>query len=103
MSEEQNTPVNGEQTPAAGPSNMQDPDKQSVDGAKILGLNLLVFAAYAIAGYVSGDKGFTALVVGAIHFVICTIVAIFSRKWAWLLAGIIVLLIGMATCFGTVS
>ncbi|CAM4088305.1 hypothetical protein SAMN06265348_102447 [Pedobacter westerhofensis] len=103
MSEEQKTPYEGQQKRDIEPANVPSPDNKSGEGAKILGFNLAFFALYTIGGNIAGDEGLLAAVFFAgFHFVVCVIAAIASRKWVWLLAGLIILVIGLGTCFAGV-
>lgn len=74
------------------------PSKQPSD-LKILGLNLLVFAVYSVASVYSGsDGGFFAFMIAGVHAFICIILAIVQKRWIWVLAGLLILVIGFATC-----
>ena len=74
---------------------MSDEKKTATDLA-ILGINLAVFAGYTVLGLYedSGAWFFMAL----FHAFICVIMAIAQRKWIWVLAGLLILVIGCATC-----
>ncbi|WDF54840.1 hypothetical protein [Mucilaginibacter sp. KACC 22063] len=77
---------------------IQPPKKRTPDLA-ILGYNLLAFALYTIV-LVASDKDnvFFAFILSIIHFVVCIIMAIAKSRWAWALAGLLVLIIGFGTC-----
>jgi hypothetical protein len=75
-------------------------DKGSKVNGKILGYNLLVFVAYTVlAGLANPKEGwFFAFFISIAHFVVAVIAAIATRRWVWLLAGALVLIIGFGTC-----
>lgn len=74
------------------------PPKQPSD-LKILGLNLLIFAVYSLlCVYSGGDGGIAAFMIAGVHTLICIILAIAQRRWIWVLAGLMILVIGFATC-----
>lgn len=75
------------------------PPKKRVPDLAILGYNLLAFALYTISVVASdNDGGFYAFMLSIIQFVVCIIMAIAVRRWAWALAGLIVIIIGFGTC-----
>lgn len=90
--EEQNTNNVGsfsENNPAPKPKN----------GFSVVGYNLLILTAYTIISRLLGDGGFVldALLL-AIHVFTCLILALANRSWMWVLAAVLVLVIGFSTC-----
>ncbi|WP_342647483.1 hypothetical protein [Mucilaginibacter sp. CSA2-8R] len=80
-----------------------EPPKQDTGNkvnGKILGYNLLAFVGYTLlAALASPTEGwFFAFFISIIHFVIAVIAALATRRWVWLLAGALVLVIGFGTC-----
>lgn len=72
---------------------------------KIVGYNLLVFAAYTVICEVTANDGgfvFDMFFIG-IHVIVGIILAIANRSWAWLLSALIVLVIGFSTCVGMLN
>lgn len=72
---------------------------------KIVGYNLLVFAAYTVICAVTSKDGgfvFDMFFIG-IQFFACIIFAIINRSWAWVLSALMVLIIGFSTCVGMLS
>ncbi|MCJ8211653.1 hypothetical protein MUY27_18185 [Mucilaginibacter sp. RS28] len=77
----------------------QQPPKQASADLKILGYNLLIFAVYTIACVAAGkDNIFVGFMVAVFHFLVCVFAAIIQKKWSWLLAGFLILVIGFGTC-----
>jgi hypothetical protein len=65
----------------------------------ILGINLAVFAAYTLLGvYNNGDSWF---VISLWHIAACILMAIIQKRWIWILAGVVILVVGCATCVNT--
>lgn len=75
-------------------------DTGSKINGKILGYNLLVFVAYTVLAAIADPKEglFLSFFVSVTHFVVTIIAALVSRRWMWLLAGALVLVIGFGTC-----
>jgi hypothetical protein len=72
-------------------------NKQS-EGMKIVGYNILALAVYSIPCLtVSGGALIEAFLL-FIHVVVCIGAALGKRSWFWLLAGLLVLIIGFSTC-----
>jgi hypothetical protein len=70
------------------------------DGMKIVGYNILVLVVYTVLCKFSSDLGglvAEAFLIG-IHVLVCIVMAIIKRSGIWLLAGILVLIIGFSTC-----
>ncbi|MDN3580409.1 hypothetical protein [Mucilaginibacter flavus] len=84
---------------------MEDLDKQtkSVQSKSMLiaGINLALLAAYTIFLRINNQEliilGEAVLI--AIQIIICLITAIFVYRKAFLLSALLVLLIGLSTCF----
>ncbi|QEC79760.1 hypothetical protein [Mucilaginibacter ginsenosidivorax] len=73
------------------------PNKQG-EGMKIVGYNILTLAIYSIPCFtVSGGALIDAFLL-LIHVVVCICAALGKRSWFWLLAGLLVLIIGFSTC-----
>ena len=82
---------------------MSEEQKDSSPNAKILGINLLVFAVYTAIGVSVGGEGIMAgVTLAGIHFLACVIMAIANRSWIWLLSGLLILVIGFGTCVANV-
>jgi lysylphosphatidylglycerol synthetase-like protein (DUF2156 family) len=82
------------------------PDKKNKIEARILGVNLLVLAAYSVLAKLSGrglDGSITDAVFIAFHLCACLIIAAVKQSWSWVLSGLLVLAIGFATCAEIVS
>lgn len=73
--------------------------KQPDDGMKVVGLNLAILVVYSIICRLLGEGG---IIIDALfivmHVLVCIILAIVQRKWAWLLSAFLVLVIGFSTC-----
>lgn len=106
--ENEDKPV-GTDNPTGKKKITSDPDMDSsaekpIEGYKILGGNLLAFAIYTlIALSTGGDGGVAALGIAGFQFVICTVLAIASKRAVWFLSGVLVLIIGFGTCVSTFS
>ncbi|MGF7039153.1 hypothetical protein [Mucilaginibacter lappiensis] len=80
---------------------------KSYAGMKIVGINILILAIYAVLCSIDsggGDIIFDAFLI-LIHVVVCIIMAIVKRSWMWLLSALLVLVIGFSTCvsFGSLG
>ena len=80
---------------------------KSFAGMKIVGINMLILAIYAVLCSIDAGGGgfiFDAFLI-LIHVLVCIIMAIVKRSWIWLLSGVIVLVIGFSTCvsFGSLG
>jgi len=67
---------------------------------KILGINLGIFAVYSILCIYTGggDGGIAAFMFAGFHAFICVILVIVQKRWIWVLAALLILVIGFATC-----
>jgi hypothetical protein len=74
-------------------------EKRGIRDVAVLGINLAVFAAYVILGVY--DNSGTWFIISLWHVAICIIMAIIQKRWIWVLAALIILVIGCATCFNT--
>lgn len=75
-------------------------NKKPSDG-QILGYNVLVFIAYTIICMAVDNSGaVVAFFISIAHFLICCVIAIITRRLAWVLGGFLVMLIGFGTCVG---
>lgn len=94
MTEEENKINLPEEKPGAKPTT----------GMRLVGINLGVLVGYTVICAVAGDSGLIldAFII-AIHVIICIGMAAAARRWAWLLSGLIVLIIGFSTCVGVIS
>jgi hypothetical protein len=71
-------------------------EKKKLGDLSVLGINLAVFAAYTLFGvYSNGDAWF---VISLWHAGVCIVMALVQKRWIWVLAGILILVIGCATC-----
>ncbi|MFI5159483.1 MAG: hypothetical protein ACHQF4_11500 [Sphingobacteriales bacterium] len=78
-------------------------NKKNKWDARILGLNLLILAAYTIASkLIEGGIFLDAFLIVA-HLFCCIIIGGTRRNWAWVLSGLLVLVIGFATCIEVVG
>ncbi|MCC8407354.1 hypothetical protein LJ707_00310 [Mucilaginibacter sp. UR6-1] len=67
----------------------------------ITGVNIIILVGYTIICGMLGEEGLIfQMVIVFIHAAVCVIIAPFARKWEWVLAGILVLIIGMSSCYG---
>lgn len=88
---------------AVGGSNLpsEKPKGQNV-GMKIVGYNILALIIYTVLCRLMGKEGGLILdafiIVG--HVFVSIIAAIINKSWAWLLSGLLVLVIGFSTCVG---
>lgn len=100
MIEEENT---GKETTAAGGTGVppEQPKSQNVN-MKIVGYNILALIIYTVLCRLMGKEGGLILdafiIVG--HVFVSIIAAIINKSWAWLLSGLLVLVIGFSTCVG---
>lgn len=70
-------------------------------GMKIVGINFAVFIGYVIilsAALGKGDWAVAALILAGVHAFICLIMALVMQKWAWALAGLLLIVAGFSTC-----
>jgi hypothetical protein len=87
---------------AGGSNPAPEQPKGRNPGMKIVGYNMLALIIYMLLSRLSANEGggiFYAFFI-AIHVLVCIIMAIGSRSWAWLLSGLLVLVIGFSTCVG---
>lgn len=67
----------------------------------ITGINLMVLIGYTLLCGLAGEDGLILqIIIVLAHAGICVLVAPFARKWEWVLAGFLVLIIGVSSCFG---
>ena len=66
----------------------------------ILGINLGIFLIYTLLCFAadSRDGGVVAFFISLFHGLISTITALVTRRWAWFLGAILVVVIGFGTC-----
>jgi hypothetical protein len=83
--------------PAQGPDGDRPPRKPSVD-MQILGYNLIALIIYTVAfKFVESGAVFDMLLIAA-HLFVCILLSIVKQSGYWLLAGVLVLIIGFSTC-----
>ncbi len=85
-----------------------EPPKQdtgSKTNGKILGYNLLAFVAYTVLAALANPKEglILSFFISIAHFIVTIIAALISRRWMWLLAGVLVLVIGFGTCVSNLT
>ncbi|HEX8018851.1 hypothetical protein [Mucilaginibacter sp.] len=91
--------MEGEQLPRPN----QLPDKKPPGDFKIVGLNLAIFVVYtSLTMLINGGLIFAGLLM-ICQVVVCSILALYYRKWSWFLGGLLVLIIGFSTCVGMLS
>ncbi len=74
-------------------------EKKQIPDLAVLGINVGIFAIYtAIGVYSNGDSWF---VISLWHAAVCVLMAIIQKRWIWVLAALVVLIIGFATCVNT--
>ncbi|MBE9586307.1 hypothetical protein IM792_17780 [Mucilaginibacter sp. JRF] len=67
----------------------------------ITGINILILVGYTLLCGVLGEDGLLLqLLFVLVHAGACVIIAPFARKWEWVLAGLLVLIIGLSSCYG---
>jgi hypothetical protein len=66
----------------------------------ILGINLGIFVVYTLLCFAvdSRDGGVTAFFVSLFHGAVSTITALVTKRWAWFLGAILIVVIGFGTC-----
>ena len=71
---------------------------------QLVGINLGVLAGYTVICVAAGGGGLMldAFIIAG-HVIICIGMAAAARRWAWLLSGLIVLVIGFSTCAGAIN
>jgi len=80
-------------------------EEKKPSAMKIVGYNLLVFAAYTVICAVTSKDGgfiFDMFFIGIQCFA-CIILAIINRSLVWLLSALMVLIIGFSTCVGMLT
>lgn len=91
-----------EEKPLLDKNNKQGKDPRM----KIVGYNLLVFVVYGLLLVAVLRDGEAFVMFGFIfifHFFFCIIAAIVQRKWAWVLSGVLIIIIGFSTCVNFLS
>nr|WP_067059101.1 hypothetical protein [Mucilaginibacter sp. L294] len=71
-------------------------EKKKFGDLAVLGINLAVFAAYTLLGLYNNADGW--FVISLWHAAACVVMALVQRRWIWVLAGVLILVIGCATC-----
>jgi len=92
-------------TPQGGSKAPGNNEGKKPSAMKIVGYNLLVFAAYTVICAVTSKDGgfiFDMFLIG-IQFFACIIFAIINRSLVWLLSAIMILIIGFSTCVGLIN
>lgn len=76
---------------------MENEDNYSPN-VKVIGINLIILAIYTLI-FRFEDSGiiFDAFLL-AIQFIVCIFMGIIKQKWIWVLAALVVLIIGFSTC-----
>jgi tryptophan-rich sensory protein len=66
----------------------------------ILGINLGIFVVYTLLCFAgdSRDGGVVAFFVSLFHGTVSTITALVTKRWAWFLGAILIIVIGFGTC-----
>jgi hypothetical protein len=78
------------------PENQKQPRTSDL---AILGINMGVFALYTILCVLAGQDALIGMVVlSVIHGFIALIMAVIQRRWIWVLAGLLIPVIGFGTC-----
>jgi tryptophan-rich sensory protein len=77
----------------------KQPGKRISDIA-ILGINLGIFIAYTLLCFAvdSSSAGGISFLIALFHGAVSTLTALVTRRWAWFLGAILVVLIGFGTC-----
>jgi hypothetical protein len=90
---------------------MNQPENQNTENQEqvrtsdlaILGINMGVFALYTIISVLAGQDALIGMVVlSVIHGFIALIMAIVQRRWIWVLAGLLIPVIGFGTCLSNI-
>lgn len=90
---------------------MNLPEKKSLENQKqtktsdlaILGINMGIFALYTIICVLAGQEALIGMVVlSVIHGFIALIMAVIQRRWIWVLAGLLIPVIGFGTCLSNI-
>ncbi|QNK62407.1 hypothetical protein H7F33_17980 [Pedobacter sp. PAMC26386] len=70
-------------------------DQPKLSVTKIMTINLIIIVIYTIGAlcYSMGAE----VVLAALYFVVCLLIAIASRRWIWLVGGVIGLIPGILT------
>lgn len=86
------------------------PEKKDQKGKdpqmKIVGYNLLAFVIYGlllVAVLRDGEALVMFSFLFVFHFFFCIIAAVVQRKWAWVLSGVLIVIIGFSTCVSFLS
>lgn len=66
--------------------------------ARILGLNMLILAAYTIVSKLTEGGIILDAFFIIFHLFGCVVIGGVQRSWTWVLSGLLVLIIGFATC-----
>jgi hypothetical protein len=79
----------------------EQPEAKPTTGMQLVGINLAVLAGYTlICCLLRGGGLILDAFIIALHVILCVGSSIIFRKWAWLLSGLVVLVIGFSTCVG---
>jgi hypothetical protein len=74
-------------------------EKKGTSDMGILGINLAIFAVYTGFGLMAGEDAlFGVFILAIIHGFITFLMAIIQRRWIWVLAGLLIWVIGFGTC-----
>jgi uncharacterized membrane protein len=71
-------------------------EKKKFGDLAVLGTNLAVFAAYTVIGLSQNADGW--FIISLWHAAACVLMAIIQKRWIWVLAVLLILIIGFATC-----
>jgi len=74
--------------------------QEPMSDIKILGINLGIFLIYTLLclAVERESGGVVAFFISLFHGAISTVVALVTRRWAWFLGAILVVVIGFGTC-----
>jgi len=76
---------------------MEEP-KKSPSNLLVVGINIGIFALYALGGALLTGNVLNAFPIFCSHVIICFILAIALRRWVWALSAGMLLIIGFSTC-----
>ncbi|RYD86203.1 MAG: hypothetical protein EOP54_30710 [Sphingobacteriales bacterium] len=77
--------------------------KKPVNGMKVVGLNIGIYAAYCVIMALATGSVLGAYPFLIVHFILCIVLCIALKHLSWLLSAGILLVLGFSTCVAALA